>query len=711
MKSTDQLKQEIRNSKPSGRFNAAYYKSIGYKNSKHNDNARQRADAVYTLFSEPIPHIYQNDWIVGSIRPIWIDVDPEMQKVADQFEEMYPRRHFSTNADHFAPNYRVILKEGISGLLRQIEQSKEKHQGEEDRLNFLEAMQTTLAGLQARILKYADRCRELQDQEGYDRERLQWIEENCRWVAENPPDTFARALQLVWMIHTCFSYQEKYAMSLGRMDQYLYPLFRKEIQNGSLTEAFATELLENVFIKIHERKIYLGGDDVVNICIGGSNPARECEVNEVSYLILTAVKNCKIAGPNLSARIAASTPDEFLDACLQVIRTGIGYPALMNDEVNIPALRSYGCYEEEDLCNYCMVGCIENFIPGKQPAWSDGRFDTPRFFEYLFNEGVSFDGSTKGLNTGSLSEIKTMEDFMERYERQLTKGAEEYINAYYQRNTVEHPENATEPFLSCFCDACIERGLDINMGGSKYPSAHAPALMGIGTVADSLAAVRKVVFTDHAATLEELRDALKANFKGYETLRETLLRAPKYGNNDNFVDQYAVWFVDFLSRTFKQYKSTDGGCIYVAIAANTSNISAGAVIGATPDGRLAGEPLSDAASPTYGRDTHGPTMTVNSVTKPDYTQVACGTVLNQKYSPGMFEDGKREKLRDLIRVYFEKGGQEIQINATSREVLKDAMEHPENYSDLVVRVSGFSAFYVCLDRSTQEDILHRTQQG
>ena len=203
---------------------------------------------------------------------------------------------------------------------------------------------------------------------------------------------------------------------------------------------------------------------------------------------------------------------------------------------------------------------------------------------------------------------------------------------------------------------------------------------------------------------------MNADFEGYGELRQKLLEAPKYGNNDNFVDKYAVWFIDYLSSLFEKKKTRDGGGIYIAAAANVSNIYAGKIINATPDGRRRGEPLSDAASPTYGKDTRGATATVLSLTKPDYSKVACGTVVNQKYSPQMFEDGKRDKLRALVRVYFQKGGQEMQINATSTAVLKDAMEHPEKYPDLVVRVSGFSALYVTLAREVQMDILARTQQ-
>ena len=231
-------------------------------------------------------------------------------------------------------------------------------------------------------------------------------------------------------------------------------------------------------------------------------------------------------------------------------------------------------------------------------------------------------------------------------------------------------------------------------------------------MADSLAAMEQVIFVNKKATIAQLRDALLANFEGYEDLQQQLLAAPKYGNNDDRVDRYAVWYVDEHARLFDRYRTWDGGRFYVAIASNIQNISAGTLVAATPDGRKNGEPLSDAASPMHGMDQKGPTATVLSTAKPDYTKASCGTVLNQKYSPSMFtDDEKRAKLASLIRVYFKNGGQEMQINSVSREILQDAMEHPEKYTSLVVRVSGFSAYYNALSRDVQEDILRRTEQG
>ena len=707
MKTAQKLKCEYAQT-PSGSFARNYFKYLGFRRDLTAPPAMANANAIEALFTLPEPYIYKNDLIVGSIRPLWSEVDRTELDYANRIVVSFGVRGFLHNVDHFAPNYRKTTKLGIMGLVGEIDKSCANHT-EPDRLEYLSAMKQTLLAQRAMILHYAEKADSLRGEDGYIPERLDEIAARCRRIANGAPESFADALQLVWFCHLAFVMEGRYAMALGRIDQYLYPFYRDDIAAGRITSDEAEELLENTFMKIYEHHALLGGDDVVNICIGGMNKDGECETNELSYLVLRAVGACQVPGPNLSTRITPNTPDDFLDECLGVIGTGLGYPALMNDEVNLAALKRCG-YKDEDVYDYCMVGCIENFITGKQPPWSDGRYDTPRFFEFLFNRGRGINHPSVGIDTGDVSEINSMDEFMRRYEEQLKYGAEEYMMFFNNENTRFNPKLYVQPFLSCFCDDCIGRGLDINMGGATYPSVHGVALMGVGTVCDSLAAIEKVVFCDHEATLSEIGDALRGNFEGYETLREKLLAAPKYGNNDLFVDKYAVWFVDYLYSIFENYRTYDGGRIYIAMAANTSNIWAGRQISATPDGRLAGEPLSDAASPTYGRDKHGVTEVINSVTHPDYTKVACGTVLNQKFTPSAFEGANRVKLRALLRVYFKKGGQEMQINSTSREVLLDAMEHPENYQSLVVRVSGFSAFYVTLDRSVQLDILARTQQ-
>ncbi len=469
--------------------------------------------------------------------------------------------------------------------------------------------------------------------------------------------------------------------------------------------------MECTLYKIGERR-YFGGDDVVNIAIGGVKRDSSGAVNDLSTVILEAVKNCNIPGPNLSARLYKGVPDEFLDECLKVIGTGLGYPALMNDEVNIPALLRHG-YSLEDCRDYCMVGCIENFITGKQPPWSDGRYNVPKYIELALNNGSCMQtGMRLGPATGEVAAMNSMDDFMAAFTEQMRWGAAEYMALFRNENERYNRKRYAQPFLSCFCRDCIARGQDINDGGALYPSFHGAGCMGIATVADSLAAIEEVVYKKKSVSPEELRWALVADFKGYESLRQELLQAPKYGNNIDQADKYAVWYVDYTNKLFSEYRTHDGGAVYTAIASNTNNIPAGREVAATPDGRHAGEPLSDAASPMRGMDKDGPTSLIHSMTKPDYTLVACGTVLNQKFEPSMFtDDTKRAKLRALIKTYFQKGGQEMQINAVSREVLFDAMKNPQDYGNLVVRVSGFSAYYVNLDKSIQQDILERTEHG
>lgn len=700
MKRFEALNEEMKQT-PKGVYAPYYYRAQGFRKWLAAPPATLRANGICALFTESRPVILKNELLAGNLHCLYTEAREIEVKYAKGLVDMILDRNFVTNKDHYAPDYSRILSRGVKGLLDEIAASEQAHQGDGERLLTLASMKATLEAFLTMIKNYAEAAEALIGTEGYDDAVLTAMAESCRVLLAGRPRGFRDAIQLVWFCHNAFLMEGRYAMALARLDQYLYPFYKADRESGRITDAEVIELLENMFIRLQ--------NDVVNICIGGQDAAGNCQINPLSYCILRAVGNCNVPGPNLSLRYTLNTPDEFLDEALKIIGTGLGYPALMNDDINIAALKKYG-YADEDVYNYCMVGCIENFITGKQPPWSDGRFDTPRFLDYVFNNGLSPTSGTIGLYTGEVEEIETMEEFMARYEKQLAYAADEAFANYRRINDGINQKYFPEPFLSCFCDDCIGRGLDINDGGAIYPNVHGFGIMGIGTVCDSLAAIEKVVFLDKKATLAELRDALNANFEGYDELRQLLLDAPKYGNNDDFVDKYAVWFLDYLSSCFRKYKTRLGGGIYVAAAANVSNIHAGKITGATPDGRLRYEPYSDAASPTYGRDTRGPTAVVQSVTKPDYTQVACGSVVNQKYSPSMFDDGKRAKLLALIKTYFKKGGQEIQINATSREVLKDAMEHPENYKSLVVRVSGFSAFYVTLARDVQLDILNRTQQ-
>ena len=677
-----------------------YLMGIGFKEHRTDPVPIARAYAFAYLLDHMDKYVYDNDIIMGSVRSQYIPHVPKSEyDYYVGYTNHFGRRGWIQNCDHYASAYDRLLTLGIGGIRSEIALSKTKWKDDHKKLEFLEACDISMQAFSRMIAAFGDNAKN------------PIAKQVCYNITVNPPQSFHEALQLVWFAHCVYQYQGLYAMALGRIDQYLYPFYKHDIKNGIITRDDAQTLLENTFMKLHDYRTWYGGDDVCNICICGITPEGENATTDLSFDVLRAVGACNIPGPNLSARIHPKTPDAFLCEALKVIGTGLGYPALMNDIPNIAALRHMG-YAEKDANNYCMVGCIENFLPGMQPPWSDGRFDNVKFLELTLNRGVDMlTGAKTGIDVGDPCDFKTMDEFMAAYEKELANAAADY--AYYM--TVEHGRYNNEfyvnPFMSCLSYECIERGLDICNGGARYPSAHGAALMGIGTIADSLAAIEKVIYNDKSATMETLIAALKANFEGYEDLRQKLLDAPKYGNDCEEVDKWAVWFVNYNSDLFDQFRLDDGGRFYTAIASNVSNIYAGQGCAASPDGRKAKEPCSDAASPTYGRDHRGPTCTVKSCSKPNYSRVACGTVLNQKYSPAMFNGEENiKRLCALIRVYFNRGGQEMQINSVSREVLKDAMEHPENYKNLVVRVSGFSAYYVSLAREVQLDILNRTVQ-
>lgn len=673
---------------------------------------RTKADCA--VFEKYPVRIYEYDRIAGSTAGCYIEgVDDTVKNKVRNIICSREHHEFRLNTDHFAPNTDRFLKDGIEGTMKRIGDSLDAHRDDAEKTEFLLAMREELTAFSDFIGRHAEGTRVMAEKTEKEacREELTRLADDLDHIKWKKPETFRQALNMTWLIHLSFLLHGKYAMAIGRIDQFLYPFYRHDIDAGILTDEECEDLLASAFIKIGESR-WKGGDDVVNICIGGVTPEGGDAINDLSYCVLHAVRDCNIPGPNLSARLHDDMPDRFLDECLKVIGTGLGYPALMNDSANIPALLRYG-YLPEDARNYCFVGCIENFLQGKQPPWTDGRFNVPYMLEGMFHNGRSTVSEEYiGLDLGDVSEIRSMDEFMERFKKQIDFSAREYVADFNCSNDGINRKIYREPFMSIFCDDCIGRGVDINCGGAKYPSTHGACAMGIATVANSLAAIEKVVFDDHACTLGDIRDALKADFKGYEQIQQLLLNAPKYGNNDDYVDKYAVEYVEYLGNLFSQFRTRDGGYFYLAIASNTASVAVGSITGATPDGRNAGVPLSDAASPTYGTDKNGPTSAFLSLSKPDYSFAATGTVVNQKYTKDMLTDPvKRSALLAAIRTYFKLGGQEVQINCVDRAMLEDAMEHPENYGDLVVRVSGFSAYYVTIGRDVQLDILHRTEHA
>jgi len=704
----DLLKKDINEFTDTKYFRTAdYYQYLGYREHYLDSPVIAKAHSIAALFTGYPKNVYKNDLVLGSICGIYSKNRDEFSeaklKHASEIVANYGKNTFRTNADHYAADFETILNVGIDGLFAMLDHSKTVHREEPERVEFIEAMEITLRGFSKMAEQYADAAEAVGNTEAA---------AVCRRIAHSKPESFREAIQIMWLMHIAFLCEGRGAMAFGRMDQYLYPFYEKDIESGNITREDALELVQCTLYKIHESYIYGNsrGSDTVNIAIGGVKRDGSDAVNALTYVILEAVRNCNIPGPNLSARVSVKNPDEFLLACIDVIGTGIGYPALMNDEINVKCLERYG-YDIEDCRDYCMVGCIENFLQGKQPPWSDGGLNPMKTLVLTLHNGVSpMTGVLEGIESGDVSTFETMDDFIAAFEKQtqfLYAESTAMLNNDIDRfNTRRY----TQPFLSIFCRCCIERGLDVREGGALYKSAHGLSGAHVATFADSLYAIEEMVFNRKAITFAELKKALDADFVGYEELQRVLLELPKYGNDIPEVDKYAKLYIDVLDRAVYGKRTRDGGWFYISSAGNTWNIARGAELGATPDGRNAGKPIAETTAPMHGFDRSGQLAVLKSVTNIDFTKTATGAVLNQKYSPEMFKNEEnKQRLCALLRTYFALGGQEMQINSISKELLSEAMDNPDGYRTLVTRVAGFSAYYTTLSRAVQNDILERTE--
>jgi formate C-acetyltransferase len=642
--------------------------------------------------------IRPEDLIVGSPAGAWATalpagVDEDALAQYATLDRAVGQRSFITNLDHMAVDYAGLLRVGLPGLCHQALQSRDV-QHDADRRLFLDSMVIALQAAIAYCRRWRDACLQAANMATSDRrEELRRMAADLEAIAAGPPETFAQAVQLVWLVHVIFCLEGRGSMAFGRMDQYLYPYYRHSIEQGEDPAALRA-VLACLWAKMEEPLIE---NPVQNIAIGGQDTDGRDATNELSYLMLEVTCAVRTPNSNLSARFHRGTPDTFYQACSQAIKTGVGFPAVFNDEVLVPAVVSLGIplHEARD---YAFVGCIETFLPGRMPPWSDSRVNLLAALEQVLER-----------HAGDMP--ATFEALWQSYEDEVASMVAAHCDEISARKRALPAHEYTSPFLSAFVQDCIARGLDVNMGGTRYPDMHGPCGMGLGSTADALAAVKWFVYDRRELEWAELRAALAADYAGHEALRLRLLNgAPKYGNDDPYVDDIAARIVTCFTREVLRHRTPSGGRHVPLMAANTANIAAGREVGATPDGRHALSPVSDAASPTFGRDRRGPTAVIASLSRVDYVPVVGGTVVNMKFAPGTLAgDAGTAALTGLIRSYFDRGGMQLQFNVTGREVLEAARRDPEAYRDLVVRVSGFSALYVTLDDAVQRDILARTE--
>lgn len=638
---------------------------------------------------------------------------------------------------HIAVNFEKILASGIGGYLDDVTRARgslNKNDPDFRKKNdFYDALETGLRAFRNFIRRYEKLAFEMSvtEQDNRRRNELLAISENCRVVSDSSPVSFHQALQLVWFVQLVLQIESNgHSVSLGRMDQYLYRFYRNDILNGRISDEFVLELLENTWLKLlsvnkirswsHTR--YSAGSPLYqNVTIGGQTPEGEDAVNELSFLILDSVGRMRLTQPNLSVRFHKNISDSFLEACCRVIAKGFGMPAFNNDEIVIPSLMELGV-RKEDAYNYSAIGCIEVAVPGKWGYRCTGMsfLNLMRVLLAAMNDGLdTMSGKVFHKGTGLFEEFSSFDDLLKAWKNQI----EFYTKASVEIDTAADlalEELVPDILCSAFVDDCISRGKTIKEGGSVYDFISG-LQVGIANLGNSLAAIKKLVFEDEIISKKTLMENLKNNFEGKEgeKVRQILLNyAPKYGNDDDYVDLLLRdAYMDYINELPKYHTTRFGrgptGCRYYAGTSSISaNVPSGSVVPATPDGRKAFTPLAEGSSPSSGTDIFGPTAVFKSVSKLPTNKILGGVLLNQKLSPSSLSNEiQRKKLIALLRTFFaELKGWHVQYNIVSRETLLAAKVHPEQYRDLVVRVAGYSAFFTTLSPDTQDDIIARTEQ-
>ncbi|WP_312606223.1 formate C-acetyltransferase/glycerol dehydratase family glycyl radical enzyme [Kosakonia cowanii] len=643
---------------------------------------------------------------------------------------------------HLAVNFPLLLAKGLDGLREQVRERRTRIDltqladlhGEQ----FLKAIDIVLEAVSLHIVRFADLAHTMAADEPRESRRYELlaIAENCELIAHQPPRTFWQALQLCYFIQLLLQIESNgHSVSFGRMDQYLYPFWRRDVElQQTLHREQGIELLQSCWLKLLEvnkirsgshSKASAGSPLYQNVTIGGQvwhNGQIHDAVNPLSYAILESCGRLRSTQPNLSVRYHAGMSDDFLEACVQVIRCGFGMPAFNNDEIVIPAFIALGV-EPADAYDYAAIGCIETAVGGKWGYRCTGM-SFINFARVMLaaleggrdaTSGEVFLAQNEALSAGN---FRHFDDVTAAWDRQIRYYTRKSIEIEYVVDTMLE-ENVPDILCSALVDDCIERAKSIKQGGAKYDWVSG-LQVGIANLGNSLAAVKKLVFEQGLIGQQQLAAALAADFDGlsHEQLRQRLINsAPKYGNDHESVDALLVRAYQTYIDELKQYRNPRygrgpiGGKYYAGTSSISANVPFGAATMATPDGRKAHTPLAEGASPASGTDHLGPTAVINSVGKLPVGAILGGVLLNQKLNPSTLEnDGDRQKLMALLRTFFEvHKGWHIQYNIVSRETLLAAKQHPDQYRDLVVRVAGYSAFFTALSPDAQDDIIARTE--
>ena len=552
------------------------------------------------------------------------------------------------------------------------------------------------------------------------KEELLTIAKNCRHVPANKPGNFQQALQMYWFIHISVTSELNTwdAFSPGRLDQHIYPFYKKELAGGTLSEEKAKELLECFWVKFNNQPappkvgITLAESgtytDFCNINSGGLTSDGSDGVNDITYMILEVIDEMQLVQPSSNVQLSKKNPDKFLNKACKVIKRGMGQPSIFNADAVVEEQIRAG-KKIEDARDGGTSGCVETGAFGKECYALTGYFNLVKVLEITLNNG--YDPMTKkqlGLQTGKPETFSTFEDLFAAYEKQVKHFIDIKVAGNHIIETL-YSKYMPCPLLSTVIDDCIIKGRDYNSGGARYNTRYIQGV-GIGTLTDSLSSIKYNVYDNRYISMDKLSDALSKNFKGCEAERQMFKnKTPKYGNNDKYADGIMLRAFNMYYNMVDGRNAVNGGVYHIDMLPTTCHVYFGSVTGATPDGRLAGEVQSEGISPAHGADKFGPTGVIMSAAKMDHLKTG-GTLLNQKFTPSLLadEDGI-EKLMALVRTYFRMDGHHIQFNVCNADTLRDAQKHPENYTNLIVRVAGYSDYFNDLGEALQNEIIARTE--
>lgn len=640
--------------------------------------------------------------------------------VSDQLNPKFYLINETGGIGHLIPDHPRVLELGLEGIKTELRQKLSDPNLNDAVRNQYEAMIIACDGIINYAEKYAEKLEDMvaDEREKMRRSELMQMAANLRHAPKYPAETFHQAVQAVWLIHTAvFIEGLDNGISFGHMDRYLFPFYRRDLINGTITRERAKEILGCFGIKTSEiipvfnGKIsechggFLSGQAIT---IGGIDANGVDQANELTYMMLELMDEVRLRQPNYHARIHDGAPKPYLDKIMSNLVKGVNSPALYNDEVIIRSMKKAG-YSDDDAKEYATLGCVELLSAGKTFGSTDAALvNIPICLEMALNEGRPFsDGFRKGRRTKPISEFKDIEEVKQAFRTQLQYLINRLVKTLEPIEIANRDFHPT-PLTSVLTQGCIESGKDVTAGGAVYNFSGVQGV-GITDVGDSLYAIDQMVFVRKKVTLPELVKALKADFQGYDKLKTQLLNLPKFGNDMAKVDAYSRWVSDTYYDTFNGKTNTRGGKFVAGYYSTTTHYSFGKQTGALPNGRSKGQPFSSGIAPMNGADELGPTAMFNSITSIDFERAHNGVNVNAKFDTATLkgEHGKTI-LQAVLLSYFKQGGMQVQLNVLDTEMLKDAKLHPEKYPNLLVRVSGYSAYFNDLSPEMKDEIIHRS---